>query len=855
MWAWNGWSLGIQGGESIVERVNSGGFQQKGLGEVLRQARRMAGLTQEQLAEQSGLSVRAVGDLERGRTGRPHWRSVELLAVALGLPESAYVHFLGGPQVPADPSALPRSGWAAGAAATRAAFGDGRPGPLTPDSAGPLSLAWAGRGPGLPAQDQNGATLMAGMVEVSHTPAQLPADIADFTGRGEQVTRLRRMLAGQARGEGSGAVTIALLAGAGGLGKTTLAMHVAHSLLAEFPDGQLYAHLLGTSQRPAEPAEVLARFLRELGMNSARIPAGEDERAAQYRSRLAGRRMLIVLDDARDAAQVRSLVPGFASSAVLVTSRNRMPDLAGRRLIDLDVLEQDEARALFAAVVGQGRAEAEPEAAGEVLAACAGLPLAIRIAGARLAARSGWTVRTMAGRLSDERRRLDELKTGDLAVRTCFEMSFSSLPGRNQPDGIDPAHAFRLLGVWAGPSIGLPAAVALLGQPEEAVADALEVLVDAQLLQSPAPDRYQFHDLLRAYAADRVLVDESFEVRDQAVRRILTWYLHTVDAIAQLIAPHRYRTPLVAPGPVCPPLAFQAPEQALDWCETERANLLAATRQAAASGLHGLAWQLPIAAMNFYNRRTHVGDWVATHHVALASVRLLGDRLGEAAVLNSLGMALRHQGQDEGVALLERALAIRREIGDLPGEAQIACNMAEYFVRMKRIDEALDLLKQALEIHRLMGHQYGEGVALNNFGEAYLALGRVDEAIDRLKRAREIFAEIGDLRGEGYALNNLGEAYLASGLVSQAGGCLRRALELRQGLGDRFQEAQTLRVLGQAALAGGEPDEASRLLTRSQTIFEEFSDDAQVAAIRAQLAALSRGSGRATGMSGQSPGA
>ncbi len=670
------------------------------------------------------------------------------------------------------------------------------------------------------------------------TPAQLPADIADFTGRGEQVTRLRRILAEQARRDSPGAVTIAVLVGAGGLGKTTLAVHVAHSLLAQFPDGQLYAHLLGASPRPAAADEILARFLRNLGVDPAQIPAGEDERAALYRSRLAGRRVLIVLDEARDAAQVRPLVPGSASCAVLVTSRNRMPDLAGSHLINLDVLEPAEAQALFANVVGAGRAAAEPDAAGEVLAACAGLPLAIRIVGARLAARGGWTVRTMAGRLSDERRRLDELKTGDLAVRASFEVSFASLPARADPGGVAPAHAFRLLGVWTGPFIGLPAAAALLGQPDAATADVLELLVDAHLLNSPAPDAYQFHDLMKTYAADRALAEEPAGVRDEALHRILDWYLHTVEATAELVAPHRYRIPLGTPGPGCRPLAFHTPERALDWCEAERANLLAATRQAAESGSHRLAWQLPVAAISFYNRRTHLGDWVETHLLALASARTLGDRLGEAAVLNSLGIAQNYQRKDDGVAVLEQALAIRREAGDLPGEAQTACNMAECFARMDRFDEALVLLQRALDANRLLGHRYGEGVALNNFGEVYLGLGRVNEAIDRLRRARGIFAEIGETRGEAYALNNLGEAYLAAGLVSQAVGCLERALAFRRSAGDRFREAQTLRVLGQASLASGEPDAAGPLLARSCAIFEEYGDDAQAAAIRAQLKAL-----------------
>jgi hypothetical protein len=236
-------------------------------------------------------------------------------------------------------------------------------------------------------------------------------------------------------------------------------------------------------------------------------------------------------------------------------------------VVDLNVLQPAEARELFATIVGAARAAAEPQATRDVLAACAGLPLAIRIAGARLAARGNWSVRSMADRLSDERRRLDELSAGDLAVRACFEVSFTSLPGPARGDGVNPATAFRLLGVWAGLTIGLRAATALLGEPADAVADALEVLVDAQLLQSPAADRYRFHDLLRAYAAERALAEEPGEARLVATQRVLTWYLHTVEAVAQLVSPHRYRIPLPAPGPECLPLSFGTLTDTLNWCE------------------------------------------------------------------------------------------------------------------------------------------------------------------------------------------------------------------------------------------------------------------------------------------------
>ena len=665
--------------------------------------------------------------------------------------------------------------------------------------------------------------------------AQLPADIPDFTGRAEHVQELHDLLAGPGRPDSPGAVVVAAVIGAGGLGKTTLAVHAAHLLRGQFPDGQLYANLHGASTQPVSPGDVLARFLRDLGMDPERIPVGEEERAAQFRSWVTDRKVLIVLDDAKDAAHVRPLLPGSASCAVLVTTRSRMPDLAGSRFVDLDVLGPAEAWDMFAGIIGRERAEAEPEATGMVLTACAGLPLAIRIAGARLAARGGWSVRTIAGRLADERRRLDWLQTGDLAVRACFEVSFTSLP-RSPGNGVDPAHAFRMLGLWPGPTIGLTAAAALLGQPEEDAAYALEVLVDAQLLQSPAPDRYRFHDLLRTYAAERAMAEEPEALREEAIRQVLTWYLYTVEAAAQMIAPHRYRIPLPPGEAHGLPLEFGSVGECMTWCEAERANLVAGTRLAAASGLHQLAWRLPVACLSFFHKRAYWADWVETHRIALASARTTGDRRAEALVLNNLGTAFTRQGMDEAGECFEQALTIRREIGDLLGEAQSATNMADNYVRLKRFDEALDLLNRVLEIRRQAATPYGEGVTLNNLGETFLALGRFDEAVNRLTQARQIFHDIGEIRGEGYALANLGAAYLALGRTADAVDVLERALDLRQASGERFDEAHTLRDLGQAYLRSGDPGRAARCLRQAAATFTDLGNLSQAAAIQAQLA-------------------
>ncbi|MGI8448801.1 MAG: BTAD domain-containing putative transcriptional regulator [Streptosporangiaceae bacterium] len=668
--------------------------------------------------------------------------------------------------------------------------------------------------------------------------AQLPADIPDFTGRAGQLQNLRDLLSGPGRLDSPGAVVVAAVIGAGGLGKTTLAVHAAHLLRAHYTDGQLYANLLGASQHPAAPSDVLARFLRDLGMDPGRIPADEEERAAHYRSRLAGRKVLIVLDDARDAAHVRALLPGSATCGVLVTTRNRMPDLAGSRFVDLDVLEPAEARDMFAGIIGPSRAHAEPQATDEVLAACAGLPLAIRIAGARLAARGNWTVRNLARRLSNARRRLDELKTGDLAVRACFEVSFTSLPGRADADGVDPARAFQLLGLWSGSSIGLPAASALIGQPESAVADALEILVDTQLLQAPAPDRYRFHDLLKDYAVDRALAEEPRAAREAAIRRIVSWYLETAIAMARIVSPHREQVSPGEPEPDCHPLAFSSVDEALDWCETERTNLVAATRQASTSGLHEVAWKLPVAALSFFHRRTYWEEWLVSHQLALESARQAGDQRGEAWVLNNIGMAYARQHREQGVSYFQHALDIRRKICDRQGEAQAANNVAYASLLLGRFDEALDWLRLALDVQREVGNRYGEGVALNNLGEAYIELGRPEEAVDWLSQALAVYRGIKARHPEADTLGNLGKANLQLGHMEEALSYLRQAEDTHHAVGDRYGEAMDLTLLGDTYGQIGRPVQAGQVLARALAIFEDLGNDEQVRGVTERLTVL-----------------
>jgi DNA-binding SARP family transcriptional activator len=667
-------------------------------------------------------------------------------------------------------------------------------------------------------------------------PAQLPADVADFTGREDQVKHLCDLLASGGVDADPGAVRIALVAGSGGLGKTSLAVHAAHRVRASFPDGQLYVDLFGATPHPLPAGDVLARFLRDLGVDGRDVAVDEDERAARYRTVLAGRRILVVLDNARDAAQVRPLLPGSASCAVLVTTRSRMPDLASTRLVDLNVLDDDEALALFTRIVGDERAAAEPEATAELLLACAGLPLAIRICAARLATRSGWTIRAMAGRLRDEHRRLDELRAGDMAVRASFEVSFASLPTGTRAGGIAPADAFRLLGLWQGPSISSAAVAALFGTPEYLAEDALEALVDAHLLESTTADRYKFHDLLRVYSSERAVADLSAQVRDAAIDRLLAWYMRTADAAATVVSPHRYNVPLDAAPDNQAPLSFVTAEDALAWYDSERVNIVAATRQASQCGLHEIAWRLPAPLFSVFSRRGNWADLITTNKIALNSARQAGNRRGEAWVLNTLGQALGVIRDSESIGCLEQSLAIRREIGDRMGEAQAANNLADAYEALGRGEEAVDLLRHALELNRTVGNRYGEAVALSNLGAALLHLDRAAEAIDFLRQSQGIFTEIGFLDGAGYALHSLGRCYLSLGRDAEALDCLQQALDSHLAAGNRNRQAVTLRSLALAQSRSGLSAQARESWNQAAAIFDDLGDGAQAAEVRAEQA-------------------
>ena len=683
-------------------------------------------------------------------------------------------------------------------------------------------------------------------------PAQLPADIGDFTGRETHVEHLSALLLSGNAASSPGAVRIAVVNGAAGLGKTALAVHAAHQVSAQFPDGQLYVDLLGASAQPAAPGEVLARFLRDLGVEGDKVPARDDERAALYRTTLTGRRMLILLDNAKDSAQIRPLLPGSSSCAVLVTTRNRTSDLASTRFFDLNVLEDPEALALFSRIVGEERAEAEPDATAEVLVACAGLPLAIRICAARLAARRGWKIATLAGRLRNQHKRLDEMKAGDLAVRASFQVSYDSI--RNVSRGADPARAFRLLGLWQGASIGLQAAAALLGEPEDDVAEMLEGLVDVNLLESPAPDWYRFHDLLKVYAMERAEAEESEAARDDAVNRLLRWYLDTAQNAADTVSPQRYQVPSGPRAPGHPMLTFDAREAALAWYDDERANIVAVTRHAAAVGLDEVASRLPSTLFPMFNRRNNWTDCVTTHRVAVESAAKTGDRLVEAWALTQIGYALVKLRDPEAFAPLERALAVRQELGDTRGQAQTAISLGEGHLRIHGAGEdALRYMRRAVDLLEPMGVSSPRAAALNNLGEVYFELGDLDAAAECYVQALEISRELGTI-AEGYALLNLGRVNLRQRRPAEAIARFEEALPKQRASGALDGEAWVLQGLGAAQAETGRQADARSSLTEALRLFEQIGYQGPAAETAALLASLPAQTAGVSGDAAAGPG-
>jgi tetratricopeptide (TPR) repeat protein len=439
----------------------------------------------------------------------------------------------------------------------------------------------------------------------------------------------------------------------------------------------------------------------------------------------------------------------------------------------------------------------------------------------------------MAARLRDERRRLDELQVGDLEVRASFQVSYDNLrAGRHR---VDPAHAFRLLGLWPGQRISLNAAAALIGEPEADAADALETLVDANLLESPEPDWYQLHDLLRLFATERAQAEEPQEVRHSAVARLLQWYLAMAETAADVISPQRYR---MSPGePHTQGLLLDSVEAALTWYDGERAGVITAIRQAAAAGRHDIAWQLAVALFALFDRRDNWADCITAHRIAIEGARAAGQRQAEAWTAQNLGQALVLVGEEEAFFYLEEALAIRREVGDRDGEAQTAISLAFAYNMLRGPEAAIDHSLRSLEILRRCGNRVLLGIGLTNHADYCLALGRLDEAAECSREALGIWTPL-EKYGRGYATENLGRVYLESDRLSEAIASLNEAYRLHLADGALRAQAAALKYLAEAQRRAGYADQARESLTEAVVLFKKLNAVAEMEAAQSALAAL-----------------
>jgi tetratricopeptide (TPR) repeat protein len=659
--------------------------------------------------------------------------------------------------------------------------------------------------------------------QAEHAPAlpwQLPPSVPHFTGRAAEIRALDRLACETAAA--GGALVVSAIGGTAGVGKTALAVHWAHRIAGRFPDGQLYVNLRGydPSDGPVEPAETIRGFLEALGVSAAQLPASRQAQAGLYRSLLAGKQMLILLDNARDPGQVRPLLPGAPGCLVLVTSRSQMTGLAaadGARLITLDLLSEDEARALLARRLGAGRVTADPGAADGLLALCAGLPLAINIAAARAAARPGRPLGELTAGLAGESSRLDALDTGEAAtsVRAVFSWSYQSL-------GQPAARMFRLLSLHPGPDITAAAAASLAGTSAGHATGILRDLAAAHLITEHAPARFTFHDLLRAYAAEQAAADSEPD-RRAAAGRVLDHYLHTAHRCAALLCPGRELLTLAPAAPGVMPERRDDSRAALAWFTAERRVLAAVITRAADTGLSAAAWRLGWTFGRFLHRAGYRQEWLVTLHTALAAAEGAADLAGQAYVHRDLGGAYADQGCcREAEVHLQRAMALFEALGDVSGRAHTLLYLGRMFDAQGRIRETLAPVLEARQLFRSVRHTAGQANALTNAALAHCALGEHEKALAYCQQALELHRESGNRDAEGYAWACLGDTYYHLGRHELAIDSDRRSAALFRELGAGPLLAWALTQLGDHLRGGGRPQDAYVPWQQALTILDRL---------------------------------
>ncbi|WP_233221114.1 AfsR/SARP family transcriptional regulator [Streptomyces carminius] len=700
----------------------------------------------------------------------------------------------------------------------------------------------AGRGP---APDGRAGTAGAAR------PCQLPAALTTFAGREAELARVHALLPA---GREPSTVVISAIGGMAGIGKTTLAVHFAHRIADRFPDGQLYINLRGFDPGGAalDPAEAVRAFLVALGVPPQRLPADAAAQTALYRSMLADRRVLIVLDNARDSRQVRPLLPGTAGCLVIVTSRDQLAGLVaaeGAHPVPLDLLSDEEAEQLLARRIGRERTAAEPEAVREIVRRCARLPLALAVVAARAATHPHFGLRAIAEELREGPGGLDAFAGGEAAAdaRTVFSWSYRALPP-------EAARLFRLLALHPGPEISVSAAAALAGLEPRRVRVPLAALTGAHLLVQRAPGRYTCHDLLRVYAAELLDETDGEAERRAALRRMFDHCLHTAYGVLTLFHPQRDTIEL--PGAVtgAVPEVFGDRRRAMAWLEAERQVLVTAVSRAAATGFPAQSWQLAFTLDLFLDR---LGHWHAQHTVqqaALDAARGAGDRLGAAYAERALGFAcMRLEREEEAARHLHGALEAFGALGEPLGQARTHRLLAFAANRDKRHQDALEHYRQALGLYRAAGYRSGRASVLNEVGWTHILLGEHREALEQCARAVALHRETGDRNGEAAAQDSLGYALHHLGRYQEALGCFDRALRLYLDLGDRYLQADTLVHIGDTRHAAGDRPAARSAWRRALDILVEF-DHPDTEEVRERLHRLGPEEPESTGAAGTEAG-